>query len=117
MPKYATEAIRTLALVGHGGAGKTSLAEAMLHEAGVTQAPGSVERGTAVCDFDPLEKEYKHSLASSLVNFPHRDAHVHLIDTPGYPDFLGQALNALAAVETAAIVINAQNGIEMVTRR
>jgi elongation factor G len=117
MPKYATQAIRTIALVGHGAAGKTTLAEALLHKARAIPAPGSVDKGTSVCDFDPLEKEFKHSLASAIVNFAHGDAHIHLVDTPGYPDFLGQSLNALAAVETAAVVINAQNGIEMITQR
>ena len=117
MPKYATDAIRTIALVGHGAAGKTTLTEALLHKTGAISAPGSVEKGTTVCDFDPLEKEFKHSLTSAIVNFAHRDTHIHLIDTPGYPDFLGQSINALAAVETAAVVINAQNGIEMVTQR
>ena len=117
MPKYATDAIRTIALVGHGASGKTTLTEALLHKTGAVAAPGSVEKGTTVCDFDPLEKEFTHSLASAIVNLVHRDTHIHLIDTPGYPDFLGQSLNALAAVETAAVVINAQNGIEMVTQR
>jgi elongation factor G len=117
MQKYATDAIRTIALVGHGAAGKTTLVEALLHQAGAIPVPGNVERGTTVCDFDPLEKEFEHSLASALVNFVHRDTRVHMIDTPGYPDFLGQSLNALAAVETAAVVINAQNGIEMVGKR
>ena len=117
MPKFATESIRTIALVGHGAAGKTTLAEALLHKSGAIPAPGSVDKGTTVCDFDPLEKEFKHSLASAIVHFTHRDTHIHLIDTPGYPDFLGQSLNALAAVETAAVVINAQNGIEMITQR
>jgi len=117
MPKYTTDAIRTIALVGHGAAGKTTLTEALLHKAGAIPAPGSVEKGTTVCDFDPLEKEFMHSLASAIVNFAHRDTHIHLIDTPGYPDFLGQSVNALAAVETAVVVVNAQNGIEMVTQR
>ena len=117
MPKYATQAIRTIALVGHGAAGKTTLAESLLHKAGAIPAPGSVDKGTSICDFDPLEKEFKHSLASAIVNFSHCDTHIHLIDTPGYPDFLGQSLNALAAVETAAVVINAQNGIETITQR
>lgn len=116
MAKFATQALRTVALVGHGAAGKTTLAEALLHKAGAIAAPGSVEKGTTVCDYDPLEKDYQHSLASSIVNFAHRDTHVHLIDTPGYPDFLGQSLNSLAAVETAVVVINAQMGIEMVTQ-
>ena len=117
MPKYSTDAIRTLALVGHGAAGKTTLAEALLQKSGAIPVAGSIDKGTTVCDFDPLAKEFKHSLASSIVNLAHRNTHIHLIDTPGYPDFLGQSLNALAAVETAAVVINAQNGIEMITQR
>ncbi|OGA06130.1 MAG: elongation factor G [Betaproteobacteria bacterium RIFCSPLOWO2_02_FULL_64_12] len=117
MAKYASEAIRTVALVGHGGSGKTTLAEALLAKAGAISAPGSVERGSTVCDFDPLEKANGHSINSALVNFGWRAIHVHLIDTPGYPDYAGQAISALAAVETAAIVINAQTGIELNTTR
>src|SRR5512141_1759511 len=78
---------------------------------------GSAERGTTVCDFDPLEKSYGHSLNSSLVNFPYKGIHVHLIDTPGMPDFAGQSVSALAAVDMALIVINAQTGIELNTTR
>src|SRR4051794_23727357 len=113
--------IRTLALVGQAGSGKTSLAEALLAKAGAIPAGGSVERGSTVCDYTPLEKELQHSLKLAVATFPVKDngdeVRVHLLDTPGYPDFLGHALPALAAVETAAIVINAQNGIEMTTGR
>jgi elongation factor G len=109
VPKY-TESIHTLALVGHGGAGKTTLAEMLLWKAGAIATPGSVEKGTTVCDFDPMEKAYGHSLGSSLVNFNWEDMRIHLIDTPGMPDFAGQSIAALAAVETAVVVINAQNG-------
>jgi elongation factor G len=117
MPKFSPETIRTVALVGHGGAGKTTLAEALLHRAGAIGAPGSVDRGTTVCDFDPLEKSYQHSLNASVVHFNSGDKRVHLIDTPGLPDFVGRAIGGLPAVETAAVVINAQNGIEMITSR
>ena len=117
MPKFSPEAIRTFALAGHGGSGKTTLAEALLLKAGAINAPGSVEKGTTVCDFDPLEKQYQHSLNASIVHLQHRDTRVHLIDTPGLPDFIGRAIGALPAVETAAIVVNAQNGIEMITSR
>jgi elongation factor G len=117
MPKYSTESIRTVALVGHTGAGKTVLAEALLARAGAIPAPGSIEKGNTVCDFDPLEKTYKHSLNSSIVNFTWKNTHVHLIDTPGSPDFMGQALGALAAVETAVIVVNAETGIQLATDR
>jgi len=117
MPKRATEAIRTVALVGHAHAGKTTLAEALLFKAGAIKAMGSVERGSTVCDFDPLEKAAGHSLNASLVNFPCEGVHIHLIDTPGSPDLVGQSISALAAVETAAVVINAQTGIELMTTR
>jgi elongation factor G len=117
MPKFGTESIRAVALVGHGGAGKTTLAEALLASTGAIQNPGTVERGNTVCDFDPLEKKHGHSLYSAVTHFTHRGSHVYLVDTPGYPDFLGQAIGALSAVDTAAIVINAQSGIEMITSR
>ncbi|MBS1189201.1 MAG: translation elongation factor 2 [Rhodocyclaceae bacterium] len=117
MPKYTTEDIRSVALVGHGAAGKTSLAEALLFATGAIQGKGSVEKGSAVCDFDPQEKEAGHSLNSSLVNFAAENHHIHLIDTPGYPDFAGQAIAALAGVDTALVVVNAQTGIELMTER
>ena len=117
MPKYSTEAIRTVALVGHTGAGKTTLAEALLAKAGAIPSAGSVERGNTVCDFDPLEKEYRHSLNSAIVNLAWKNTHIHLIDTPGSPDFMGQAIGALAAVETAVIVVNAETGIQLATDR
>jgi elongation factor G len=119
--KYPIKRIRTLALVGQSGAGKTMLAEALLAKAGVIPAPGAIERGTTVCDYTPMEKAFGHSLKLAVASFEVKgadgDHRVHLLDTPGYPDFLGHALPALAAVETAAIVINAQNGIEMMTPR
>ena len=117
MPKFGTESIRAIAFTGHGGAGKTTLVEALLAKTGAIQVAGSIERGNTVCDFDPLEKKHGHSLYSALVHFTHRDSHVYVVDTPGYPDFLGQAIGSLSAVDTAAIVVNAQNGIEMITNR
>ena len=117
MANYATEDIRTVALVGQGACGKTTLAEALLVKAGALPAAGSVERGTTVSDFDPLEKQYQHSLRSSLLHCETNGKRIHIIDTPGFPDFIGQAIGALDAVETAAIVINAQAGVEMITSR
>ncbi|MCC7040626.1 MAG: elongation factor G [Burkholderiales bacterium] len=117
MASYATEQIRTVALVGHGAVGKTTLAEALLVKSGALPAAGSVERGTTVSDFDPLEKQYLHSLRASLLHCDTPDARIHLIDTPGFPDFIGQAIGVLDAVETAAVVVNAQTGIEMITSR
>ena len=117
MSRYTTQAIRSVALVGHGAVGKTSLAEALLFATGAIPAKGSIERGTTVCDFEPQEKEAGHSLNSAVVNFAYEDAHIHLIDTAGYPDFSGQSIAALAGVDTALVVINAQTGIELMTER
>ncbi len=117
MVQYTTEDIRNIALVGHFGAGKTSLAEAMLHKAGAINAMGSVEKGGTVSDFDPQEQHHKHSLSAAVLCMDHNGRHINVIDTPGYPDFLGHALSVLPAVETAAVVIDAQAGIEMMTRR
>ncbi|WKB54872.1 elongation factor G [Eleftheria terrae] len=109
--------IRTLALVGAAASGKTTLLEALLHQAGAIGSPGSVERGSTVSDFDPLERKAQHSLNSSVVHLEHLDTRVHLIDTPGAPDFLGQSMTALEAVETAAVVISATSGIETMSLR
>ena len=117
MANYATTNIRTVALVGQGGSGKTTLAEALLLAAGAIKEAGTVERGTTVCDFDPLEKSWQHSLRASIAHLDTRDTRIHLVDTPGFPDFIGQAIGALDAVETAAIVVSAQSGVEMITSR
>ncbi len=117
MSSYTTEDIRNVALVGHGAAGKTMLAEAMLLKSGAVASLGEITRGTTVSDFDPLEKEHQHSLNSSVMHLEHAGVHINLIDTPGYPDFLGRALSVLPAVETVAVVIDARSGIEMNTRR
>jgi elongation factor G len=109
--------LRTLAMVGPATAGKTSLVEALLWKAGVIGATGSVERGSTVSDHDPLEKRAQRSLNSSLVHFRHRGVHTQVIDTPGAPDFLGQSLPSLEAVETAAVVISATIGIEPMAGR
>jgi elongation factor G len=106
------ETVRTLALVGASASGKTTLAEALLHKAGAIGAPGSIERGSTVSDHDPIERRMQHSLNASVMHLTHAGTRIHFIDTPGGPDFLGQSLPALEAVETAAVVINAATGIE-----
>ncbi|WP_332813156.1 elongation factor G [Ramlibacter sp.] len=108
---------RTVALVGPSGAGKTSLAEALLWKAGAVGAPGSVEKGSTVSDWDPLEKRLLRSLSGSVLHLEHAGITAYLVDTPGAPDFLGHSLPALQAVETAAIVINAATGIEPMALR
>ncbi len=117
MPKYRTEDIRNITLVGHTGSGKTSLVEALLVKSGKIGEAGTIERGTTTTDHDPLEKEFQHSLDSAIASFDSEGIHVNLIDTAGFPDFRGPTLTAMAATETTAVVINAHNGIELSTRR
>lgn len=114
---YSTQQIRNVALAGHPGAGKTTLFEALLHAGGALQAAGTVERGNTVSDFDPLERERGHSIDAGIANVERAGLHLNLIDTPGYPDFRGPALAALGAVETVAIVVDADTGIGHGTRR
>jgi elongation factor G len=117
MADYTSDDIRNVALVGHAGAGKTSLTEMLLYKAGMISSLGTVERGNTVCDFDPQEKQLLHTLDPAICSLGHRGKHINLIDTPGYPDFVGRSFSVLPAVETAAVVINAQTGIEMLTQR
>jgi len=114
---FAVPAIRTLALVGPAASGKTSLAEALLVRSGAIGSAGSLERGSTVSDYDPLERRMQHSLGASVMHMEHAGTRIHFIDTPGASDFLGQSLPALEAVETAAIVINASTGIEPLAER
>jgi elongation factor G len=117
MAKYRVDDIRNIALVGHGAAGKTSLADALLFEAKAVDRKGSVEDGTSVSDYDEEEHKRHFSIDTSVLNLEFKGKHVNLLDTPGYPDFVGSALGALSAVETAVIVLSAGNGIEVNTRR
>ncbi len=114
---YRTEDIRNVALAGHPGAGKTTLFEALLHAGGTVSVAGTVERGSTVSDFDPMEKQRGHSIDAAIASIDHAGVHVNLVDTPGYPDFRGPALSALAAVETVLVVVDADHGVEYGTRR
>jgi elongation factor G len=114
---YATSGIRNIALVGPAGAGKTSLLETLLLQAGAIRARGSLARGTTVSDFDPQEKRLQHSLDTALCTFDCDGVHVNVIDTPGYPDFLGRTLSVLEAVEAVAVVVSAASGVDSLTQR
>jgi elongation factor G len=117
MANYTTADIRNIALVGHSGAGKTSLADAVLHATGATNRLGSVPDKTSYLDFMDEEKERGSSIDSALIHVQVDGREVNLIDTPGAPDFIGPAIASLAAVETAVCVISASAGIEVNTRR
>src|SRR5262249_21117986 len=115
--QHAIDDIRNVALVGHPGCGKTTLVEALLFRAGAIPAMGKVERGTTVCDGDPEERESRHSFSTAVVGFDYQGRHINVVDTPGLPDFAGQTLSVLPAVETVAVVVNGMFGIELVTKR
>src|SRR6187402_316738 len=117
MPNYTTADIRNVLLAGHGGCGKTSLADAMLLASGTIKHKTSVLDGSSVSDFEKEEKEHKHSIYSAVLHADHAGKRINFIDTPGSPDLIGQAIACLPAVETVAIVVNATSGIEVVTRR
>ncbi len=109
--------IRNVVLLGHSGAGKTSLAEAILHNTGKSNRLGVVEDKTTVSDYDEEEKDRGHSVHSSLLHTTHNGKTINIVDTPGYPEFVGAALASIPAAETSAIVISASAGIEMNTRK
>ncbi len=115
MTKYSVEDIRNVVLVGHAGAGKTTLGEAILHKSGITNRLGSVDDKTSILDTDDEERAGGHSIDSAIMHVNHKNKELNLIDTPGYPDFIGAALSALPAAETAVVVISASAGIQMNT--
>jgi elongation factor G len=117
MAKVKVADIRNIAFCGHGSAGKTTLVDKILVKTGAVSSNPSVDDGTSICDFDQEEKDHKYSIEASVVHCNHAGKRFNLIDTPGYPDFVGQAIGALRAVETAAIVIDAHSGIAVNTRR
>lgn len=109
--------IRNIILTGQSGAGKTTLSERLLFEAGSISRMGSVEDGTTVSDWRETEKQHRHSLYTTIMHFEHEDHTVNLIDAPGTPDFIGHTISAFPAIETVCVVVDATKGIEPVTRR
>jgi elongation factor G len=114
---YHIADIRNVALAGHGASGKTSLADALLFAAGATNRKGSVDDGTSLLDVDEEEKRRHFTIDCHLGHLAWDNKQVHLIDTPGYPDFIGNALSALAAVENVVLAVSGPSGIEVNTRR
>src|SRR5688572_29976518 len=117
MPHEAPKRIRNVALVGHRGSGKTSLNEALLFEAGAINRLGSVADGTTVSDSAPDEKSREMSISSSLASFRWQDRKINLVDTPGEPSFVADALAALRVCEGAVFVVNSVMGVEVTTER
>ena len=115
MAKIETKNIRNIALLGHGGSGKTSLAEAMLYLTGETDRLGSTAAGNTVCDYDPEESARKISISAALAPMMWKDVKINVIDTPGYLDFSGEVAQALRVADSAIIVVDGKAGIEVGT--
>src|SRR3954467_15530217 len=117
MPSYTTADIRNVLIAGHGGSGKTTLVDALLHASGTVNRKASVLDGSSFSDFEKEEKEHKHSIFSAVLHADHLGKRINIIDSPGSPDLIGAAIACMPAVETVAVVVNAQSGVEVVTRR
>src|SRR5215216_2120612 len=115
--KHLVENVRDIALVGHRAAGKTSLADALLFDAHAVDRLGSVDDETSVADTDEEEHKHHFSIDTHVLHADHDGKHLNILDAPGSPDFIGAALEALSAVETAVVVVSAVTGVEMNTRR
>src|ERR1044071_8984491 len=115
MKEYSTEKIRNIVLLGHGGTGKTSFAEAALFVSGAISRLGKVEDGTTASDFEPDEVKRKVSINASLLPVEWKEHKINLIDSPGYADFIGDAYSGLAAADTAVIVVCAASGVQVGT--
>jgi len=109
--------IRNVVLLGHGSSGKSTLAEAILHKTGLINRPGTIEDKSTVSDFDDEEKQRQHSIHSALLHADYKGKLINIIDTPGYPDFVGAALQSIPAAEASLVVISASAGIEVNTRK
>ena len=115
MKEYGTEFIRNVALVGHSGAGKTSLAEAFLFNTGVITRLGRVEDGATVSDFEDEERRRKISISTSVIPIEYQDCKINFLDTPGFTDFVGEVKSALHVADAAIVVIDAVSGVEVGT--
>jgi elongation factor G len=117
MPTFQPKDIRNIILLGHSGSGKTSLAEAILFSAGAISKMGTVPEGNTVSDYNEDEKDRKCSLSSSLMSLVSGSTKINIIDTPGYTDFVGEAIGGLRAADSSLIVVNGTGSVEFGTER
>mgnify|MGYP000585623375 FL=1 len=117
MDVYRTDRIRNVVLLGHGGSGKTTLAEAMAYLAGMTNRLGRVEDGNTVSDFDKEEQKREFSISTSLIPIEWEKAKINILDTPGYFDFVGEVEEAVSAADAAVIVVSGKAGVEVGTEK
>lgn len=117
MKIYKSDNLRNVALLGHGSAGKTSLAEAMLYDSGAVNRLGRVDEGTSVADWDDEERRRKMSINATLIPCEWRDHKLNIIDTPGYMDFVGEVVGAARVVDAAVVVVDSVGGVEVGTEQ
>ena len=114
---YTTDKIRNVVLLGHGGCGKTSLAEAMAYLAGLTNRMGTVVDGNTISDYDKEENKRQFSIHTSVIPIPWGDVKVNILDTPGYFDFIGEVEEGISAADAAIIVVSGKAGVEAGTEK
>ena len=117
MNVYTTDKIRNVVFLGHGGTGKTTLAEAMAHLTGITSRIGSVTDGNTISDFDKEEIKRKFSISAAVVPVEYKNTKINILDTPGYFDFVGEAYEAAGAADAAVIVMNGKSGMQVGTQK
>lgn len=117
MDVYRTDRIRNVVLLGHGGAGKTTLVEAMAYLSGMTSRLGKVSDGNTVSDFDKEEIKRQFSISTSVVPIQWNDMKINILDTPGFFDFVGEAEEAAAAADAAVIVVSGKSGVQVGTQK
>ena len=115
MATYDSNHVKNIALLGHAGCGKTTIAECMLFEAGITKRRGTVTARTTISDYHELETERQSSVFASLMHTPWKDHKINIIDTPGYDDFAGEVISALRVADTGIMVLNGATGVEVGT--
>ncbi|MCX5688146.1 MAG: GTP-binding protein, partial [Candidatus Omnitrophica bacterium] len=117
MADYTIKDIRNIALISHAGSGKTSFAEAIVYNAGASNRFGKVDDGTSVSDYSEDEIERKVSISASILSFKYGSKRINIIDSPGYADFMGEMLSALNAADSAVLLVDAHDGIQVGTEK
>ena len=117
MKGYSSDKIRNIALVGHGGCGKTTFIESLLLQTGVINRMGKIEDGNTVSDYDKMEKEKGYSINTSVIPILWKDTKINFVDTPGFFDYVGEVNAAMRAVEAACIIIDGGAGVQVGTEQ
>ena len=117
MDVFRTDRIRNVVLLGHGGAGKTTVTEAMAYLSGITSRLGNVTDGNTISDFDKEEQKRKFSISTTMVPIVWGNTKINILDTPGYFDFVGEMQEAVSAADAAIIVVSGKDGVQVGTKK